>query len=159
MRFHVEALPEIELDALDKRIINRLQDDLPITEYPYAAVAEELGITPESLLARLDALLEAGVLTRFGPLYNLERMGGAFTLAAMRVKPEDFQRVAEQVNAFPEVAHNYARDHSLNMWFVLAVTSAAEIRDILHEIERRTGYLTYNFPKKSEYFLGLTFRV
>ena len=155
-RHEIEA---VVLAALDKRIINRLQDGFPISERPYAEVAAELGTDEATLMARIDALLEAGVLTRFGPLYHAEQLGGGLTLAAMSIPPEDFERVAAQVNAFPEVAHNYARDHELNMWFVLATETPERIQKVLQAIEQATGYRVYNMPKKEEFFVGLKFKV
>lgn len=147
------------LDRFDRRIINRLQDGFPISACPYREVAAELGTTEATLLARVEALLEKGVLTRFGPMYHAERLGGALTLAAMRIQPDDFERVAEQVNAFPEVAHNYQRDHDLNMWFVIATESPDQIDAVIRSIESSTGYPVYNMPKKEEFFVGLKFAV
>lgn len=149
----------VELDALDRRIINRLQDGFPISESPYADVADELATDESTLLTRIDALLEQGVLSRFGPMYHAEVLGGGLTLAAMSVAPDDFERVTEQVNAFPEVAHNYERDHELNMWFVLATETPARITKVIRDIERVTGYPVYNMPKKEEFFVGLKFKV
>src|SRR5512139_1806482 len=115
------------LDHINRAIINRLQEGFPISETPYAEVAAELNIDEEMLLARLQQMLDEKVLTRFGPMYHAERLGGGLTLAAMAIPPADFERVTEQVNAFPEVAHNYARDHQLNMWFVLATETPERI--------------------------------
>jgi len=149
----------VALDALDKCIVNRLQEGFPISDRPYAEVAAELGTDETTLMTRIDALLDAGVLTRFGPLYHAEQLGGGLTLAALSVMPEDFERVAAQVNAFPEVAHNYARDHELNMWFVLATETPEGIQKTLQSIEQATGYHVYNMPKKEEFFVGLKFKV
>jgi DNA-binding Lrp family transcriptional regulator len=88
-----------------------------------------LGFDEAEVLRRLDSLLERRVLTRFGPMFQIERAGGAFVLAAMRVPEADFERVAGQVNAFPEVAHNYRREHELNMWFVLATATPQGIAE------------------------------
>ena len=147
------------MDAIDRAIVNNLQGGFPIVAEPYAAVAADLGIGEAELITRLQALLDRGVLSRFGPLYHAERLGGALTLAAMAVPEEDFERVTAQVNAFPQVAHNYARDHALNMWFVLATETAAEIDKVLRAIEQRTGYRVYNLPKREEFFVGLHFSV
>ncbi|MBI5041342.1 MAG: Lrp/AsnC family transcriptional regulator [Gammaproteobacteria bacterium] len=154
-----ETISSGSLDSLDRRIINRLQDGFPISEQPYADVAVELGTDESTLIARIDTLLDSGVLTRFGPLYHAEQLGGALTLAALCVPPEDFERVTAQVNAFPEVAHNYARDHELNMWFVLATETPERIQQVLQAIEHTTGYHVYNMPKKEEFFVGLKFKV
>jgi DNA-binding Lrp family transcriptional regulator len=108
-------------------------------------------------MRRLAALLDSGTLSRFGPMYHAERLGGGLTLAAMQVPPEDFERVAEIVNAFPEVAHNYAREHALNMWFVLATETPERIGQVIAAIERDTGYKVHNMPKQEEFFVGLRF--
>ena len=147
------------LDLIDRTILNHLQTGFPICEAPYAEAAKQLGIDEATLLARLQQMLDDGVLTRFGPMYHAERLGGGLTLAAMAIPPEEFERVAEQVNAFPEVAHNYARDHRLNMWFVLATETPQRIDEVITEIEQLTGYPVYNMPKQQEYFIGLRLEV
>jgi DNA-binding Lrp family transcriptional regulator len=88
-------------------------------------------------------------------MYHAERLGGALTLCAMPVPPADFERVAAQVNAFPEVAHNYAREHALNMWFVLATETPQRIAQVIAEIERLTDLPVYDMPKIEEFFVGL----
>ncbi len=145
------------IDGTDRAIINRLQDGLPVCARPYAAAAEELGISEADLIGRLERLLEAGVLSRFGPMYHAEKLGGALTLAAMRVPPEDFDRIAEIVNAFPQVAHNYERENAFNMWFVLATERPEEIDSVIAEIEERTGLEVINLPKLEEFYVGLRF--
>ncbi|MCU0766069.1 MAG: AsnC family transcriptional regulator [Gammaproteobacteria bacterium] len=143
------------MDEIDRRIVNALQDGFPVCDEPYAAVAGPLGLTAEALLARLRRLLDDGVLTRFGPLYQVERMGGSFVLAALAVPEADFERVAGQVNAFPEVAHNYRREHRLNMWLVLAAESLQRVDDVARAIEAATGLVLHLFPKEREYFVAL----
>jgi DNA-binding Lrp family transcriptional regulator len=143
------------MDAIDRLIINQLQSDFPICEAPYQVVAERLGLTEANLIERLQALLANGTLTRFGPLYHAERMGGALTLAAVKVPPERFAEVTAIINAFPEVAHNYARTHVLNMWFVIATESLAQQQNTITAIEQQTGLRVYNMPKLNEYFVGL----
>lgn len=147
----------VELDALDREIINRYQGGFPITERPYADVAVALGIAEEEVIGRIQRMLDERILTRFGPMYHAERMGGGLTLAAMEVPPDRLQAVADQVNAFPEVAHNYAREHRLNIWFVLATETPERIGEVIGEIERTTGYRVYNMPKQREFFVGLRF--
>lgn len=139
--------------------MNLLQNGFPVTELPYREAAELIGITEDELIERLGRMLDEGVLTRFGPLFQAERIGGAFTLAAMSVPKDDFDRVAAIVNAFPEVAHNYERDHALNMWFVLATETPQGIEETIARIERETGYKVIDIPKFREYFVGLKFDV
>jgi DNA-binding Lrp family transcriptional regulator len=145
------------MDARDRAIINGLQGGFPLSERPYAEAAASLGLSEDELIQRIDALLATGVLTRFGPMYNAERIGGAFTLAAMQVPAGDFERVAERVNAHPEVAHNYVREHAFNMWFVLATDTPERIPEVIAAIEHETGCRVYDLPKLDEYFVGLRF--
>ncbi|MBL8565316.1 MAG: AsnC family transcriptional regulator [Hyphomicrobiaceae bacterium] len=147
----------ITLDALDRRIINRLQDGLPLTSEPFADVAAELGASQAEILERTERLLDSGVLTRFGPFFDAAAMGGAFCLCAMAVPTERFDAVAAIVNAFDEVAHNYERTHALNMWFVLATETEAGIERTARAIESETGLRVLLFPKLEEFFIG--FRV
>ncbi|MCB1882925.1 MAG: Lrp/AsnC family transcriptional regulator [Geminicoccaceae bacterium] len=143
------------MDAIDRRLVNGLQGGFPIEERPFAAVGARFDLSEDEAVARLKALREGGVLSRFGPMYDAERMGGAVTLCAMRVPEERFDEVADAVNAFAEVAHNYARAHALNMWFVLAVGDPAEIPRVIGRIEWATGLDVLDLPKLDEYFLDL----
>ncbi|MDP2367131.1 Lrp/AsnC family transcriptional regulator [Rhodoferax sp.] len=143
------------MDEIDRAIINTLQGGLPVCERPYLAAAQALGVDEATLLTRLQAMLASGLLTRIGPLYQIEKMGGAFTLAALHAGAQDFEHVAQAVNALPEVAHNYQRDHALNMWFVLATESPEQIADVIRKIEQDTGCEVFNFPKSREFFVEL----
>lgn len=145
------------LDATDCAIINGLQGGFPITERPFADAARELGLAEDDLLARIRRLRDTGVLSRFGPLYHAERMGGALVLAAIAVPESDFDRIADIVNAFPEIAHNYERDHHLNMWFVVATETADAAADVFRRIEAATGLAVLPMPKEQEFFVGLRF--
>ncbi len=143
------------LDNIDRAIVNRLQQGLPVCDEPYQAVADELGISEKKLLKRIQQLLDDRLLTRFGPLFDAERLGGALSLCAMKIPLDRFDKVSEQVNAFDQVAHNYEREHLLNMWFVLATASAEEKNEVVREIESVTGHRVFDMPKEREYYVGL----
>jgi DNA-binding Lrp family transcriptional regulator len=143
------------MDEIDRAIVNGLQGGFPLCTRPYRVAAEQLHITEEALLSRLTKLLENRTLTRFGPMFDAERLGGAFTLCAMSVPAADFERVAALVNAHPEVAHNYERGHAYNMWFVLATGSPRDIDSVVSAIQAETGYPVVNLPRESEYFVEL----
>ncbi len=143
------------LDSVDRTIINSLQGGFPICDEPFLLVAGRLGLSESELIARIERMLRDRTLSRFGPMFHAERMGGAFVLAAMAVPETDYERVAEQVNALPEVAHNYQREHPLNMWFVLATETPAGIDRAIARIERDTGLTVLAFPKEREYFVDM----
>jgi DNA-binding Lrp family transcriptional regulator len=143
------------LDDTDRRIVNGLQGGLPLCDRPYEAAAAALGLAEDELIARLKRMLGEGALTRFGPMYNADRMGGRFELCALAAPTDRFDEVAGQVNAHAEVAHNYARDHALNMWFVLASDEPGQLDAAVAGIEADTGLEVHRFPKLEEYFIGL----
>jgi siroheme decarboxylase len=143
------------MDDIDRSLLNRLQDGLPVTRRPFDALAHELGLEASEVLDRLRCLLDAGVLSRFGPMYNAEQLGGALSLCAMEVPEARFEQVAGQVNAHPEVAHNYAREHRLNMWFVVATEEVDQVADVLTAIEHETGCKVYDMPRQEEFYIGL----
>ena len=147
------------MDELDRRLINRLQHGLPLVRQPWQALAEELGSDSQQLRERVQALLDDGTLTRFGPMFDIERLGGAFTLAALSVPEERFDAVAERLAAMPEVAHNYRREHVWNMWFVLGCATPQGIAETIERIETQTGLPVLNLPKEETYHVGLHFSV
>lgn len=150
-----DAMTTGTLDDIDRRIINRLQGGFPLSEEPYREVADTLGLSEDELLSRLQAMLERKVLTRFGPMFQVERMGGAFVLAALAAPEDRYDEVAARVNACPEVAHNYRREHALNMWFVLATETPAGIAAAIKRIEAATGLEVFAFPKEREFFVEM----
>jgi DNA-binding Lrp family transcriptional regulator len=154
-----------DLDRVDRAILNAFQGGFPVVPGPFgpaaAALAEHgIDITGNELLDRIRTLDEEGILTRFGALINAEAIGGTATLVATHAPEEYYDDHAELINAHPEVAHNYERNHPhLNMWFVLSVAETDRVETVLSEIEDKTGEQTYNLPKQQEFHVGAKFPV
>lgn len=147
------------MDDLDRKIINELQKNFPVCDHPFAVVAAKLETTEAELILRLQCMLDEKLLTRFGPIYNAERLGGAVSLCALAVQEDDFDFISEKVNTFPQVAHNYQREHELNMWFVLATETKNELDETIKKIEADTGLPVRNMPKLQEFYVGLHFEI
>ena len=143
------------MDAIDRMIVDTLQAGIDVAEFPFARCAAMLGMSEDALVGRVGRLLDEGVLTRFGPMYDAEALGGLFTLAALRVPRADFERVAKLVNAHPEVAHNYEREHDYNMWFVIAAEKPEEVERVIADIEQETGFTVLDLPRLEAYHLHL----
>lgn len=152
-------LPPDSLDDTDRAILNATQGGLPVVSHPFAQVAHRLGISEDALVDRIARLREIGAITRFGPFYDAEAMGGAFCLCAMAVPADRFDAVVTLINAHPEVAHNYERAHRFNVWFVLACERPADIAAVAQRIERETGLKVLRFPKEKEFFIGFRIAV
>ncbi|GAA0207379.1 siroheme decarboxylase subunit beta [Halobaculum roseum] len=154
---------DTDLSTLERAVVNAFQGGFPVVERPWkpaAAALSERGVEVDAdeLLATVRDLDDRGVLSRFGALVNAEEIGGTATLVAMHAPEERYEEVAETVNDFREVAHNYEREHPhLNMWFVVSVASEAEVDRVLADIEEATGQETYNLPKREEFHVGAKF--
>ncbi|MFO1109350.1 MAG: Lrp/AsnC family transcriptional regulator [Bradyrhizobium sp.] len=147
----------VRLDPTARAIVNGLQGGFPLTSRPFRDAGRELGLTEAELLEGVQDLARSGTLSRFGPLWNAEQVGGAVCLAAMAVPQQCFEEVAAKVNAHAEIAHNYERAHALNMWFVISSDDPSRIEQVIAEIERETGIAVHAMPKLREFFVG--FRV
>jgi DNA-binding Lrp family transcriptional regulator len=143
------------VNELGRQFINRYQGNFPLRELPFDVVGAELGLDGSEVITLVRELLDEGLLSRFGPLYDAASMGGSITLAAMSVPRENFEAVAQIVNALPEVAHNYEREHRLNMWFVIATETSELLQQTLDRIEQDANLPVYNFPKLQTFYLGL----
>lgn len=146
----------IQLDDLDRRLLNDFQRDLPLTPHPYDAIAAALGTDVETVLARLDRLREAGMISRVGAIVAPQRIGWS-TLAAMAVPAERLDDVAAVVSGYPEVNHNYEREHRLNLWFVVTGPDAEAVQRVLSDIKARTGLAVLDLPMLDAYKLDLGF--
>jgi DNA-binding Lrp family transcriptional regulator len=146
----------MELDDIDRRLLNDFQRDFPLSPRPYDAIAEMLGIDPDAVMARLDRLRRAGMISRVGAIVAPQRIGWS-TLAAMAVPAARLADVADLVSAYPEVNHNYEREHRLNLWFVVTGPDAESVQRVLREIKARTGLMVLDLPMLDAYKLDLGF--
>jgi len=145
-----------ELDPIDRRLLNDFQRDLPLTSRPFAAIAKRLRIAEDEVLQRLRRLLADGLISRIGPVFTPRRLGSS-TLAAMAVPPSRLEQVAELVNSYPEVNHNYEREHRLNLWFVATAADPQQLEQVLNEIATHSGLEVISLPLEQDYHIDLGF--
>ena len=150
------ARKALRLDPLERRLLNDFQRDLPLSPTPFADIAAQLGVGEDEVIAALERLREAGAVSRVGPVFRTHRVG-ASTLAAMAVPPERLEEVAELVNGYTEVNHNYEREHRFNLWFVATAPDEAHLERVLAEIERRSGIGVMSLPMLDDYHIDLGF--
>ena len=140
----------------DLELLNRFQRDFPLTAYPFRVIAERLGWSENEVLAALRRLQEEGKVSRVGAVFATRRLGVS-TLAALAVPSARLEAVARLVNEYPEVNHNYQREHDFNLWFVLTAATAARLQAVLAEIEARTGLPLLDLPLLEEFHIDLGF--
>src|SRR5574343_422058 len=143
-------------DALDFHLLNDFQRDFPLCPAPFAELASRLGVAEKVVLGRLENLRRDGKISRVGAVFAPKRIG-ASTLAAMAVPPEKLEAVAAAVNRFPEVNHNYEREHRYNLWFVVTAASEGRLQATLGAIEQAAGYPLLALPLQEEFHIDLGF--
>lgn len=148
--------PEANLDAIDRRLLNDFQRDFPLSRQPYDDIAAALGIDTDAVLTRLDRLRKAGMISRIGAVVAPQRAGWS-TLAAVAVPEARLEAVADLVSAYPEVNHNYEREHRLNLWFVVTGPDEDAVARVLRDIRARTGLIVFDLPMLDAYKLDLGF--
>jgi DNA-binding Lrp family transcriptional regulator len=145
-----------ELNALERRLLNDYQRDFPMSPTPFADIARDLGITEHEVLDALASLESRGMVSRVGPVLRPNRVGTS-TLAAISVPEPRLPHVAQVINAYPEVNHNYEREHEFNLWFVVTARDRDRINEILLEIRRQAGLQVLDLPMEESYHIDLGF--
>ena len=147
-----------DFSPLERRLLNDFQHDFPLSPTPFADIAAELGVSEEEVLNTLDALRSRGLISRVGPVFRPNRVG-ASTLAAMAVPPSRLDEVAALVSGYPEVNHNYEREHRFNLWFVVTARDEARLQAVLDDIAARSGIEVMPLPLLDDYFIDLGFEL
>lgn len=152
------AAEEKGLSEAERRLLSAMQDGfLPVPE-PFKEVAARLGLTEEEVLGELRRLKAAGVIRRLGAIIDSRKIGYTGTLCAMKVPPERIPEVAQVINSFPEITHNYVREHTYNVWFTILAPSAQEIDRIIGEIKEKTGIQDFlNLPARRIFKIRVNF--
>jgi len=149
---------KMNIDTLTTELLDAYQRDFPLSSRPYLEMAASLGYSESDILSKLQELKETGVVTRIGPVFD-HRRAGASLLAAMQVEPEKLTAVADQINQYTEVNHNYAREHHYNLWFVVTAPSEVHLQSVLNDMEKTTGYPILCLPMEKSYHIDLSFHV
>lgn len=148
-----------EIDETDKRIINRIQSNFPISLRPYKVIADELDLEENDVIERIRALKDNGIIRRIGGNFGPEKLGFFSTLCAAKVPEDKLTEFAACVNAYPGVTHNYIREHDYNVWFTFISPSREEIEANLNEIYDKTGVAALNLPATHVFKISAKFKL
>jgi len=148
------------MDGTDKKILNRVQSNFPVESRPFAVLGDELGLSEKEVLERVKKLKEKGYIRHLGPIFNPRAIGYVSTLCTMKAPSERIDEIAEVINSFPEVTHNYLRDHQYNIWFTLIARNDDRIQKIIDKIKERVGVEEIlNLPAEHFFKLKVKFNI
>jgi DNA-binding Lrp family transcriptional regulator len=151
-------MDRLEFNSTEQQLLNNFQHDFPLTPRPYAELGKQLGISEDQVIKLLRELQAQGAISRVGPVFKPNRVGVS-TLAAMAIPAHELEAVAEIINQYPEVNHNYEREHEFNLWFVLTAPDAQHLQQVIDSISFETGYQVMNLPMLEDYFIDLGFNI
>ncbi len=143
-------------DPINQALLDRYQRDFPMMVAPFAAIAGELGLTENDVIERFAALEDCGAISRIGAAVAPHRAGWS-TLAAIAVPPARLEEVADVVSAFPEVNHNYEREHDVNLWFVVTGKDKVHVASVLGAISEHIGLDVLDLPLEQAFHIDLGF--
>ena len=146
------------LSTLHKQLLNDYQQDFPLSPTPYLDIANTLGVTEDEVLAAFSALSEQDFISRIGPIIQPNQLGIS-TLVAMAIPEAHMTKVADIISQFPEVNHNYEREHRFNLWFVLIARDQHHLSSVIEQIEIQTRFKTMQLPLLEDYFINLGFQL
>lgn len=144
------------MSQIQLRLLNDFQRDFPLTAHPFQDIADALGMRVDDVLDTLRRLLREGIISRVGAVFRPNRIGVS-TLAAMAVPAQRLDDFARVVSGYPEVNHNYEREHPFNLWFVVTAPNAVELGRVIEDIERRAGLPVMRLPMLEDYHIDLAF--
>lgn len=147
------------LNDLEKRLLDIIQTDFPLTPRPYAELASRLGVTEAEALAAVNALRRSKIIRRLGANFQSAKLGFTSTLCAAKVPDDLMDAFVAEVNAHPGVTHNYLREHAYNIWFTLISPSREEAQAELDGISARTGVAILNLPATKLFKIRVDFRM
>ncbi len=137
----------MSVDQTDKQLLHLIQSNFPVVQRPFEEIGQQLGISEQDVLQRISRLQQTGIIRRLGGLFDSRKIGYTGTLCALQVPEADIDRVAQIINGYPGITHNYLRNHRYNMWFTLLAPSEQHINSILNEIKQKTGLVNLlNLP-------------
>ena len=150
-------MPSPSLTSLQRDLLQLVQRDFPLVPRPYQDLAARVGATEEQVIEALGELVRAGIIRELSPVFATGRLGYSSTLAALAVPKEEVERVAVIINAYPEVTHNYLRDHRYNLWFTVTAPSPERVAAILAEIAAQTGAVALTMPTRRQFKIQVVF--
>jgi DNA-binding Lrp family transcriptional regulator len=146
------------LNPLQRALLNDYQHGFPLTKQPFHTIAEHLETDVTIVMRTLEKLKHDGFISRIGPVFRPNTIG-ASTLAAMSVPPSSLHLVADIVSAYPQVNHNYEREHALNLWFVVNTDSVEQRDAVIANIQWVTGISVISLPLVRDYHIDLGFNI
>jgi len=136
------------MDEIDRKILNTIQEEFPVTRRPFAEIGKSLRLEEKEVLERVRRLKNDGYIRRIGPILERKKLKYVSTLCGVKVDEDIVLTFVNELNRHSGVTHNYERDGELNIWFTIAERSMENIHGYLAGLEEKYSLKIYRFPEK-----------
>ena len=148
------------MNKTDRKILNEIQSDFPISSRPYHDLGRRLNLTEDEVIEAVGRMKDEGIIRRIGGNFHSAHLNFVSTLCAAKVPEDKIDMFVEVVNDYPGVTHNYLRKNAYNIWFTFIAEEMAHIDDALREIAEKTGVTEIlNLPAEKMFKIKVDFEV
>lgn len=148
------------LTDFDRQLLNLVQTALPLSPRPYQDLARQLNTDEKTVLSRLASLKERGYIRHIGAFFDSTQLGYIGTLVAVKVQSEYIACVAEAINSYPGVTHNYQREGEYNLWFTLLAPTLESQTNTLAAVRQLAGVeKLLSLPASKKYKVNVSFKL
>lgn len=116
-----------DIDQRDRELLNALQGDVPLASTPFAVIGQLIDMSEKEVIKRIERLKREGVIRQVSAQFDMRALGYRSCLVAASVPDEKVEQAASVINAHPGVTQNYRRNHTLNLWFTIAVGGSSKL--------------------------------
>ncbi len=150
----------LELDNLDKRLLNIIQTEFPLSREPFSVLGLHLGVSGDEVIRRIARLKSDGIIRLIGPVFNPKTLGYRTTLVAAKVPAERLDEAGQIISKHRMISHCYQRDHDFNLWFTLAVSATSGIEDEVKKLgDKIKSHTILNLPAIKTFKIGAYFEL
>lgn len=148
------------MDCIDERLLNLIQEGIPLEERPFKSLGDSMSISEAEVIDRIKRLMELKYIRKFGGFFDSRKLGYKGTLCAMKAPVDRVEEVAEVINSYDEITHNYLRDGEYNLWFTVLSEDENKLVKVIDQIKEKTKIDNIiSLPSKKLYKVKTAFKV
>ncbi|HAZ10684.1 MAG: hypothetical protein A2047_02145 [Omnitrophica bacterium GWA2_41_15] len=126
------------LSAIDRKILNCIQEDIPFKSEPFKILSLRIGIKEAALLKGLARLKAQGIIRSFSARLNHRRLKFRSTLVGIHVPKGKLKPLVKKIIGYPEVTHCYLRQGKYNLWSVFLYKNG-RLQKFIRELSKDAG--------------------
>ena len=150
----------MRLSAIERKILNCIQEDIPLIPEPFELLSKRLGLREGEFLNRIKGLRERGIIRNYAAGINHKRLGFTSSLIALRIPSNELDPIVKEIVSYKEVTHCFLRDGEYNLWIVFICLRKKLLREFLNKLIKKIGKKNIlNIPTKRQFKLKTKLKI